>query len=160
MTNLILISLLSNFWLNVSSHDLQMAIFNFSSEKEVLVFETKLIREDLELALIIESPTLDLSNNQAVGQATQKYVTNHVRLRIDGRLTKYLIKEVIRDEHYFFISAKLPETNQDWSKIELRNTCLVDEIRGHSNIIHFEFDEKLRSFRMTKKRFQITLDRS
>ncbi|MEL6719657.1 MAG: hypothetical protein AAFP82_13160, partial [Bacteroidota bacterium] len=68
------------------------------------------------------------------------------------------INQITEDEHHIFIDAIFSKPQNTIQRIEIYNTCLVEQISNHSNIMSFHFHGEERMFRLHQKRIRTVVE--
>ena len=150
LLNLLLCSFLHFF---SPPHDFAMAIFAFSIEENRVQLKIKLDKGDINEVLKIEILKEGLSKK------VSDYVSRNLMLIINNQPAEYEFKAIKNNKEFYlletaFILFKSPITN-----LELNNTCLIETVDKHSNIIYIKQKGKeMRGFRMNKNRTKILVD--
>ena len=134
-------------------HDVQVAQFELSQNKQSLVLKIEVESKDIFRALTdLEDLPLYQQNaeiNDYLQRTTQWFINdeplaicNYTFLVVDG---------------HFLIESRVKNTYSTIKHVFFVNEFLLDEIPDHMNIIHFRLKEQLRSFKMDKSRQKISL---
>lgn len=134
-------------------HDSKIALFDLFKENNSLELSMRLDLDDLAIALAI-SP--DFEPCEYAPQISD-YILDRLKIKINDKAIDICISEQTKDEHYLEIKASLGITEYGIKQIDVWNTCLIDNIEDHSNIVHARIREKTRSFRMNKDRTSISI---
>lgn len=142
-----------------SAHDLKLGFFQCYEEDQQFYLQVKLDREHL-FAAIQEAGLSPNSQAADFKKAIFDYVSDHVSLSLNHQLAQLHFFLIEYDEEHIHLKAKIKDIDihSPIQNIEVSNTCLVNEIDGHENIIQFDLNNRRRSFRLNKSRVQTTFN--
>lgn len=146
---------LTLFHIPLNSHEVQLARFELSqSEGGQLALEVFVEKHDLYSSWS-NFELLDINTKKAV---LNDYLATHTQWWFNQK--EYTICSYIlsMDTNHFTLRGSFENPPPSIHSIELHNQFLLQEIPDHLNIIHVKLHQKLRSFRMDKKRQNITLE--
>ncbi len=138
-------------------HDFVMANFEVNQEKEGLTLAIKMDKENLEnLFYKQEGKKIELTVEDGF---IQNYLDEHFYLLVNDQKINFTLQEISTNEYFY----KLKLSSQFQPKevirhIQLKNTCLIEEVYNHSNIVNFQVNGKYRTFRLHKGRVRIAVD--
>lgn len=134
-------------------HDIAMAVFAVTLEANTLKLQVQLDRGDIENALNIST------KEEHSTKMIQEYVSTHAIWIINNQPTEFIFTTIKKnEEHYLLEATPIPFTSP-FTTIDLHNTCLIEEVAKHSNVIYIkQKDKEMRGFRMNKNRIQISVD--
>ncbi len=135
-------------------HDFAMANFEIDQKDDVLILQVKIDKENLEnLYHKKDGETADLNK---VGEFVQKYLKEHFYLVVDQQKIDFNLQDMSTDKYFYNIAlSSQNKVTQSIRYIQLKNTCLIDEIDNHSNVVNFKLNEKYRTFRLHEGRIRI-----
>lgn len=150
MKYLLLLSFL-NFFQPI--HDIAMATFSVTLENEALLLKIKLDVEDINASLnLAPSETATIALMTTYLRKNTSWLVNHQPISFN------FISIEKNDEFYLLEATPVP-FDVPITKIELRNTTLIEQVAKQSNIIYIKQKGKeVRGFRMTKDRVYISVD--
>lgn len=133
-------------------HDLRVARFRITATSEGYDFDINFDREDI----LKEIYSTQKYQPEVIDQIT-KYIENHVTIHIDDEAIKYELTEIEYTEETILLKGKLLSDLRPIKKIDVSNTCLINQIEGHLNIMEFFLNDKERFFRLDKDRIRTTV---
>lgn len=139
--------------LNLSAHESKIALFELSQQDDQVVLSIRLDLEDL--ATSIGTPLSSVPPECSA--IAETYIYERVKININEKMLDICMLNQSQDGHYLKITASLGEVKGNIEKINIWNTCFIDSIAKHSNIIHARLNKKTRSFRMDKDRTFISI---
>ena len=147
--------LLSHFF--SFNHDFAMANFQISQEKEGLVLNIKMDKENLEN---IYRNKEGKKNETTIGDDfIQKYLDEHFILMVNDKKVNFHLQGVSTNKYFYKIEfSSLNKFKEIIHKVQLKNTCLIDDVDNHSNLVNFKFNGKERTFRLHESRVRIDLE--
>ncbi len=150
LLNLILLSFL-NFY--QPPHDIAMATFAVTLEENTVQLKVQLDKGDINTTLNITDPKDDLSEKLA------SYLSTHVIWIINNQPTTFEFTTFKENEEYYYLETTPVNFTTPFATLDLHNTCLIETVDKHSNVIYIKQKGKeMRGFRMNKKRTQISVD--
>jgi len=135
-------------------HDVALATFNIQQEDKFLILNIKLDKEDLENILQTgATKTADLTKETKL---LQQYVNQHFYLLVNDQKVNFQVELISQNDYFYHIQLSSNNEFEEFIRnVQLKNTCLIETVQGHSNIVNFNINEKSRSFRMHKDRKRI-----
>ena len=88
----------------------------------------------------------------------EQYVRKHFYLKFNGEFSVIRFSGITEEKDFISIEATLHEITGSIKKIDVLNTCLVNEIEGHSNLIQVALFGKKRYFRLDKDRIKTLIE--
>ena len=141
-------------------HDVSVAFFDLKVSEDGIELEMKFIKENMEKVLKESYPNTDFSNKLNKHKIIETSLSTHLRWIINGSAKNCVIDQISEDEHYIFITALFSKPQHSIQRIEIYNTCLIEQIHEHSNIMSFHIHNKERMFRLHRKRVRILVEYS
>ncbi len=133
-------------------HDIAMAVFAVTLEENTLRLQVQLDRGDIEKA--VNLPTENDNSTKVI----QEYVMNHAIWIINNEPTEFNFITIRKDDEFYYLEAEPINFTTPFNTIDIHNTCLIEEVDKHSNVIYIkQKDKKVRGFRMNKKRVDISV---
>ncbi len=132
------------------SHDIRMAIFEISDSSEGLTMRVSLDRTDFLNTLKNEFPIKFTSEN--INQLMWLYIRDRVHIEVNKNETAFQISEIEYGDNNIYLKGPLNLKIDDIKEVRLTNTCMVDVIKGHDNIMKLKLNDRTRSFRLNEKR--------
>lgn len=131
-------------------HDIRMAIFEIYEDPSGLKMNVSVDKYYFNQTLQTEFPTDYNSAN--FERLTWEYLQSRVTIEIDGNCTAFEINEIEYSDENIFIKGSLNLRLQDVNEVKMTNTCMIDLIEGHDNIMKLQLKDRTRSFRLNSKR--------
>lgn len=145
MKSTILFFLLNSFFI----HDIQVAFFKLSDEKENISIEIKFEREHIKSAF-------DKTSKELNSQNLKEYLSEHFDLYINNQ-KKILSFDEIKIKHkHILLQSTIPKANGIIKTVSIKNTCLLT-LKNHSNIIELRLNDLKRDFLMNNQRTSINV---
>lgn len=135
-----------------AAHDLRVARFRITATTTGYDFDINFDREDI----LKEIYSTQKYEPEVIDQIS-KYIKSNVSIIIDGEEVAYALKEIEYTEENILLKGKLISGLREIKKIEVKNTCLIERIDGHLNIMEFFLNDKERFFRLDKDRIRTTV---
>ena len=139
-------------------HDVPLAFFDLKESEDAIEVKMKFIKEDLEAALLAVYPNADFREEKVKEKNIEAYLSSHLRWVINNTAKNCIITQISEDEHHILISGIFSKPQRPIQRIEIYNTCLIEYIPKHSNIMNFHFHGKERMFRLHKKRIRTVVE--
>ena len=125
-------------------HDVAIALFDLSYKDNEIVIDIHFDKEDLDAAITT---------------TVEEYLFEHLKFEINTQHVPFNIKSILQeDDQHYEIKAVIRGVNQPIKDVFIKNTCLIEEIPHHSNVIYARFYDTMRGFRMHKDRVVISFD--
>lgn len=150
LLNLILVSFL-NF--HTPPHDIAMAVFAITLAENTIQLKVQLDKGDMDNILNIAPEKGDISEKLAT------YISENVICLVNHQPTSFAFIAFKENEDFYFLETNPVPFKAPLTTIDLHNTCLIETVDNHSNVIYIKQKGKeMRGFRMNKKRTQISVD--
>lgn len=150
MYHLFLLSFLS-LW--NPPHDIAMAVFAVTLEENSIQLKVQLDKTDIETVLNIDK---EVASSKVL---IAEYLTKNVIWIINNQPVEFTFISIEKSEDHYLLEAVPVPFKAPFMTIDLHNTCLIEEVAKHSNVIYIkQKDKEMRGFRMNKKRRQISID--
>ena len=133
----------------VPVHDAPIAMFKLIDKGDYIDLYITLDAADLSQSSEISAAAIDLDY-------LKKYLNQHVEIILDGQSMTYDLITYNQKMDHIHINGKIEASIMDRSQVKIKNTCLLN-IDDQSNIIQLKYADRLRDFRMTKERQEITV---
>ena len=136
-------------WLVFSSlfHDIRLAKFRITEVGSGYELSINFDRSDL-----LESIYASRDYENDVLLQAEAYVKENLHYLFDGDTVLYDLEEIEYTENNIVIKGKILADKLSVTEINVVNTCLVDEVKGHMNIMEFFLNDKERFFRLDQAR--------
>jgi len=150
LLNLIVVAFL-NFY--QPPHDIAMATFAVTLEENTVQLKVQLDKGDMDATLNIPPKNEDSADKLAT------YLSKHVIWIINNQPTTFDFTSFKENEDFYFLETAPVNFTTPFTTLDLHNTCLIETVDKHSNVIYIkQKDKEMRGFRMNKKRTQISVD--
>ena len=150
LLNLILLSFLN---LYQPPHDIAMATFAVTLEENTIQLKVQLDKGDMDTALNITAKKDGFSEKLA------SYISSHVIWIINNQPTTFEFTTFKENGDFYFLETTPINFTTPFTTLDLHNTCLIETVDKHSNVIYIKQKGKeMRGFRMNKNRTQISVD--
>ncbi|MFY0602117.1 MAG: hypothetical protein JXR03_20750 [Cyclobacteriaceae bacterium] len=133
---------------HLQAHDIKVASFNIYLESGQLMCEIKADGTQIFQAL---------DADQCV-QTLQYYTDEHLSITFDKRQVKQKVLDYKVTDHFVIISISLEAHTSVPATIEATNTYLIERVNGHENVMIFNLHDRVRSFRQSRERTEITVN--
>lgn len=134
-------------------HGDKIAVFNIFEKNNSLALSIRFDKQDLSTVLSLDNAIDDCEHADMINQ----YILDHLTIITDDIPSDICIYKLSTDDHYITVEATLYNLAKEITTISIWNTCFIDQIQNHSNIIHTNLYTHIRGFRMHKKRTDITI---
>ena len=128
--------------------DKPLATFDLWVEEETIFMEVKFDKRHLELAI---TETYDEAFCQ---EMVEKYLINHSQWLVDEEVMDIEVFHFKVEHNSCSLKAKLNLKSNEIHSLEVRNTCLIDQVVNHSNIVFVHHLGKDRAFRLSRRKTQ------
>lgn len=139
---------------STSAHDIRAALFRLYADEGLYRVEIRLDKENIKTALskgcLLEVSKLSDLEKSAL---LEDYLHTNFIVRLNGTEEQYTLHSFSYEEEFLVANAVFEDTKiaQDLSKIDVVNTCLLEIVEDHDNIILVHLNDRVRSFRLNKK---------
>lgn len=133
------------------SHNIRAAYFEISKAEQKYLLNVRFDRQDL---------LKELGAFSQLDEAVNKYLEDHFSLQFDEKSVEFVVNEVTMDDLYIKWSGGIAYPPQEFRRIKVWNTCLIDTIKGHSNLIVTKLYGRSRTFRLSSERLSTVIDYS
>ncbi len=127
---------------SASAHDIALAIYEISKEKNTLKITIKIDKEDLENIVAIQKTSIN------------KYLKNNMEWEINNKNKSLKIKEIQLEGELYHVECILKRIPKNIQNIQVKNTILIDTVEKHSNVLNFNLNDTERTFRLHKERVE------
>ena len=125
-----------------SAHDLALAIYTITKEKNTLKITIEIDKEDLENAVQTDKISI------------KKYLKRNTAWAINGKSKRLKINQIHLDDELYRIECTVKKKPKNIQNIQVENTILIDTVEKHSNILTFNLNDTERTFRLHKDRVE------
>lgn len=130
----------------ISAHDIALAMYNISQEKNTLKIIIEIDKEDVENIIHLEKTSI------------KKYLKTNMTWKINDKRKSFKINKIqIKDELYY-IECTLKKIPKNIQNIQVKNTILIDTVEKHANILNFQLNGSERTFRLHKERIEVLVE--
>jgi hypothetical protein len=162
MTKKLIILLFAFLLLSFNLHKIHVSLTNvvYKQEKKILQITTRLFIDDLENALSKKfNKTIELNTDREtknIDKLINEYISENLEIKLNSNNIKlqYLGKEYEQDIVYIYFEI---ENTNDFSKIEVKNTCLFELFDDQRNIIKIKTKKTKKTFFLQPKHFKESL---
>ena len=135
-----------------------VAVFSFFHDIRLAKFRVIAVDAGYELSInfdrsdLLESiyATRDYDND--VLQQTESYVKENLFYLFDGDTVSYDLENIEYTDTNIILTGAILTDKISVKEIRVGNTCLIDEVKGHMNIMEFFLNDKERFFRLDQVR--------
>lgn len=127
-------------------HDMPLAFFNLMIEEEGISLTILLDKVDFE-------ETINQQFNKPLSsEKVENYLLRNMTWIFNEKKAEVEICTIEQVQDHYQIKAHFARNDKNISSIKFINTCLVDTIEKHSNILNVEYEDIQRTFRLHKGR--------
>ncbi|MEM9328263.1 MAG: DUF6702 family protein [Bacteroidota bacterium] len=147
--------LAASLWLSFFGvdHDVKMARFTVEEQNENYEIAVSFDRVDI-LEAIYGRPTESIEVLDQIGD----YVERRVAYKFDGRPVPFQLDAIEYTKDNILLNGIIHAPGGTVHTIEVENTCLLDEVDGHMNIMEFFLSNHRRYFRLHEGRTKTIVD--
>ena len=139
-------------WFASADHDIKMA--RFRVEKQTSGYEISVAFDRVDILEAVYSQPVE---RVEVIEQIEAYVKPRVTYRIDGRAIPYQFESIEYTKENIILTGTIKVPIGRVDEIEVENTCLIQEIDGHLNIMEFFMNDNKRYFRLHEGRTKTTV---
>jgi hypothetical protein len=141
------------------AHDIHSALFQLSAADNVCFIDIRLDRIDLENAIDKECGiSIQTLSTESKNTLIKQYILDRFWMNFDNKSVTYRLGSFTLDQDYISIRGVIDDFDMsNPKKIDVFNTCLIDKVKKHNNLIHVNLNDQVRSFRLNKNRTQTTI---
>ncbi len=129
-----------------SAHDIALAMYSISQEKNTLKITIEIDKEDLENVIDIEKISI------------KKYLKNNMIWTINNKQKSFKINKIQSKDELYHIECIVKKIPKNIKNIHVKNTILIDTVEQHSNVLNFELNGSERTFRLHKERVETVVE--
>lgn len=149
--NLIILVALNLF--SSPPHDIAMAVFAITLAENSAHVKIQLDKGDIDELLKIANSATNSKKKIAA------YISKNTSWIINNQPTSFQFTSFTENKDYYFLETDSVNFNTPFTTLDLHNTCLIETVDKHSNVIYIkQKDKEMRGFRMNKKRTQISVE--
>ncbi len=135
------------------AHEIPLATYDLQLKNNELELVMVFDQGDFEKALLFDFnrkslPYYHFRRNNLV----KKYLKRHLKWTINDQEASVSFQKITLEDHHYEIKAVFSDFGDAVQKIGIYNSCLVDVIEDHSNLIYAHLNGKTRGFRLHKDR--------
>lgn len=138
-------------------HDLRMAIFEISEGENGLELSVSIDRDGF-MTTLQENCNESLIHHE-FEDAVWEYLDSHMKIYVNDKLGKLDVGSIELGDQNIFINGALNVPDEiigEIREIRMTNSCLVETIEGHDNLMKLKINDRQRSFRLNKDRISTT----
>lgn len=133
-----------------AEHDIQVAFFKINQEKNQVVCDITIEKDDLDEIL--------LNAKQSTSEELIiSYLKEHFAIKLNGRSYPLTFQFAESKEKHIRLKAITPKFKKKVKSLSIANKCLIS-IEDHANIIEVRLNDQERDFLMNKFRTEINID--
>lgn len=136
------------------SHDIKLAVFEVFEAESGLEMNVTLDKEDFLSSLESEFGIRPTSDN--LQKLAFEYLDSKVSIKVNGECTSFAILEIVFSNLNIHLKGSLNIQIAAIEEIHMTNSCMVDLIEDHDNIMKLKLNNKTRSFRLNRSRTSTT----
>ena len=125
-----------------SAHDIALAMYSISQERNTLKITIEIDKEDLDKVI--------QTNNISI----KKYLKNNMAWMINNKSKSFKVEKIQAKGELYLIECILKRAPKHIQNIQVKNTVLIDTVKDHSNVLNFEINGLERTFRLKKERVE------
>lgn len=133
------------------AHDVPVAFFNISQSSDELKVLIEFHKADLK-KLVEHCPEATDFDGQV-----QDYLNTHFTMYANDQLINWQYESSNQDHYHYNISFVSP-FKEEITKVVIKNTCLIDKVLGHTNVIKADLNDTFRGFKMDQDRKSISFE--
>lgn len=133
-------------------HDIPLAIFNLTIEENSIHLAVLFDKVDLEKAVVYKPSTSPFQ------QEIEIYLQENMHWVFNQKAVAFEVCSLEKNREHYQISIDFVDFNEKLTQVELSNTCLVNVIDNHSNILNVYYKEQQRGFRLHKLRIATSFE--
>ncbi len=145
----LLLLLIFTFQLNISHHDVPIAMFRIQQAATTLTLDLSLDAEDL-------AKEIKLPSTKITKSVFQQYLNANTSFRFNDQDNTLLIMDLNLSGDHFKVKAIFEIPVSTIKKLEITNTCLL-QVPKQSNILQIDINKTTKDFRMHYQRKKITV---
>lgn len=127
------------------AHNTPMAFFELTLMEDAIEVEMEFEQKALEDA--IQSKFVKEGSNELI----EAYLVKHTAWVINDETNALEILSVDKKKGHVYVQAQL-KVDGAVKSIAVQNTCLINDVEGHYNIIRLKQQDRLREFGLNKER--------
>jgi hypothetical protein len=140
-------------WISSHAHEFKMGMFEFYQTKNGYQLDMKFDKVDLLTGIRVNfseysSETSSLQFESYVSD----YINSNLGITINQTCIEFTIDTVEFEDDFIVVYADLNYTIDNIEEITIYNTCLLDVVDGHSNVMNFLIKDRRRTFRLDEDR--------
>lgn len=132
------------------SHDIRMAVFEIYAGSDGLEMRVSADRYNFIQTLKTEFPHSFCADQME--QISMQYLESKLTIEIDGECSSFEITSIQYSDENIFIKGSLNLKLNEVRQVKMTNTCMIDLLPGHDNIMKLKLNDRIRSFRLNSKR--------
>lgn len=134
-----------------SAHDVPVAHFNLLEKDDRLMMEMEFDQGALASAILDKKDRSSLTNRQI-----KEYLSNHIQLTINKRIITIRIDRIKKKGHHVFVQATIAKPRLIIEQVLFKNTCLINVVPDHTNVLMTDINCITRGFQLNKERQEVS----
>jgi len=139
---------------SAEDHDVAIANFDIFQKENSIQLEIVMDKESVEKSLK-ECLKGEVDFNR---KNISQYLNEKSTWEFNDDVVELEVINISKDELFYHIKCQFKNDLDVIKKIKIRNTCLLEKTKNHSNIMNFHLNNKMRTFRMHKGRKKILVE--
>jgi tRNA A-37 threonylcarbamoyl transferase component Bud32 len=139
---------------NVHPVHISVTEINYSEKDKSLQITSRMFVDDTELAVRAwkKNPDLDIlePKGATTRQLVEEYVRLHLKVWIDGKMTKMNFLAVEKEDLSFICYIEISNVKKAKS-IKVLNDCIMEMHDDQSNLVHITYKAPVKSVRLTRQ---------
>lgn len=131
------------------AHDVRMAVFEISEKNNAFDLFVRFDREDLLIALREYCPDYNQLTDCFV-----EYMDSNLNLQFNGQPVELVYDKHLFEQDFVELNFQLKTSESLVKTIKVENTCMIQSMEGHLNIVKSMLNGRSRSFRLDKDRVE------
>jgi len=130
----------------MSAHDIELALYTISQQKNTLNITIEMDKEDLDKVIQTQKTSI------------KKYLKNNMTWTINNKHKSFKINKIQVKDELYHIECTLKQIPKQIQNIQVKNTILIETVEKHSNILTFQLNDSERTFRLHKERVETLIE--
>ncbi len=137
---------------HVMAHELRIARFDIKSSERGYDLTIQMDRENILRALKNGCSESSITNTHDLNAMIYAYIWDNFSMVIDGKSVDYKLLDIEFDDYFVVVNGYFTTAQQPFRKMEVQNTCLIETLEKHNNIVRIIDRGQSRSFRLHEDR--------
>jgi hypothetical protein len=126
---------------------------NYSEKDKSFQITSRMFIDDTELSIraLKKDPDLDIlePKGATTQQLVEEYVRLHLKVWVDGKLSKMNFLAVEKEDLSFICYIEIPNIKKA-KNVKVQNDCMMEMHEDQSNLVHITYREPVKSARLTR----------